>query len=110
MLRQWDDVAKSIQILSSQGINIHLHFDGVEDAPLAVKLVNEQDIKQWDGYIRNLRSSRISEKCSVFPKRKEYVSMDRTEICMQLDGQIDNVLGAENSSYTNTFESRIRSW
>ncbi len=34
-----------------------------------------------------------------------YVSMDRPEICeVSLDITIDNVLGAENSSYTNTFK------
>ncbi len=28
-------------------------FDGAEDV-LVVKFANKQDIKQWDGYIRNL--------------------------------------------------------
>lgn len=39
--------------------------------------------------------------------RKEYVSMDRTEICDVARRTIDNVLGAENSSYTNTFKVEL---
>ncbi len=79
MLRQWGRCGiKSIQILS-QGINIHLPFDGAEDV-LVVKFANEQDIKQWMGYTENLEVFEDIRKCSVFPARKEYVSMDRTEI------------------------------
>ncbi len=34
--------------------------------------------------------------------RKEYVSMDRTEICDVVRRIIDNVLGAENKFYIRT--------
>ncbi len=36
--------------------------------------------------------------------RAEGVRMDRTEICDVARRTIDNVLGAGNSSYTNTFK------
>ncbi len=51
---------------------------------------------------KTLGSSRISEKNAAYFRAEEYVSMDRTEFDDVARRTIDNVLGAENSSYTNT--------
>ncbi len=47
-----------------------------------VKFANKQDIKQWGrGTFENNKSSRILEKMQRISARKEYISMNRPEIC-----------------------------
>ncbi len=102
VLRQWDDVRCYTDHHS--GYKYTFTFDGAEDV-LVVKFANEQDIKQWDVYIRKPCGLRGYQKMQRISARKEHVSMDRTEICDGSQTDTDNALWAENSSYTNTLKS-----
>lgn len=106
VLRQWDDVAKKYTDTVT-GYKYTFTFDGAEDV-LVVKFANKQDIKQWDVVtFENLEVFEDIRKMQRISARKEYVSMDRPEICEVARRTIDNVLGAENSSYTNTFKVEL---
>ncbi len=67
---------QSIQITVT-GHKYTFTFDGAEDA-LVVKFANARTLSNGTWlHSKTLKSSRILEKCSVFPARKEYVSMDK---------------------------------
>ncbi len=71
VLRQWDDVAKSIQIPVTQGINIRSFsmLTALLKINLVVKFANKQDIKQWDRVtFENLEVFEDIRKCSVSRK------------------------------------------
>ncbi len=54
------------------------------------------------GYSENLEVFRDIKQI----RAEEYVSMDRPEF-VKLDVPMNNILGAENSSYTNTFKVEL---
>ncbi len=83
-------------------------YTTLDGAEVLVNLQTNRTL-QWDVVTFGKPSLSRIEKCSA-PWAEGYVSMDRPEICEVARRTIDNVLGTENSSYTNTFKSRIRSY
>ncbi len=86
MAKKYTDTATGYNIPS---------FDGAKMS-LVVKFANKQDIKQWDVVtFENLEVFEDIRKMQRISARKEYVSMDRPEICEVARRTTDNVLGAK---------------